>query len=296
MHFTYKQPQGDLQQGDLLKITDDLRRVLHQFHPHYANNSEYRYLMVLTQSCDLWRRGGNCKARYITLAAVRPVETLIQRELAKHQRSSLEIDCKLCPVDRRYYVKDFLNKLLNNNISEYFYLAADPELDIPSPHVTFLALSVAIKAEHYGICLDARFAQLQEIFQAKLGWLVGDYYSRVATPDWVPTLKNQQEFEAFIDEILDNMSIWVDNHSLAELKAEQDKRRRELGNKIYKIPQEEVFKLLDEYASRQESRLENIVGFLIRQASRTITGIDASQLQKLEQGLINNEELAQLLM
>ncbi len=50
MHFTYKRPEDDLQQGDLLKVSDELRQVLQQFHPHYANNSDYHYLMVLTKT------------------------------------------------------------------------------------------------------------------------------------------------------------------------------------------------------------------------------------------------------
>ena len=91
MHFTYQEAKGDLQQGDILQITDKIRDILTQFHPYYAGHRDYCYLMVLTQSCDLACHDAQpCKARYITLAAVRSIETVLNREIVKHQRSSIE--------------------------------------------------------------------------------------------------------------------------------------------------------------------------------------------------------------
>ena len=48
----------------------------------------------------------------------------------------------------------------------------------------FLQLSVALKVEHYDLCLDAKIAELKEPFQAKLGYRVGHMYSRVGTAEW----------------------------------------------------------------------------------------------------------------
>ena len=78
-------------------------------------------------------------------------------------------------------------KLLNNNHPEYFYLAEDVDCHLSEACVAFLKLAIPIKSEHYDRCLAARISQLKEIFQAKLGWLAGNIYSRVGTPDWVPT-------------------------------------------------------------------------------------------------------------
>lgn len=72
VHFTYKSKpdMSSLCQGDILKLTDDLKKVLGDVHP-YFQNEQYKYFMVLTQSCDLVRRKGQpCKTPYITLAAV----------------------------------------------------------------------------------------------------------------------------------------------------------------------------------------------------------------------------------
>lgn len=297
MHFTYARPKGDLKQGDLIQITDELRQILLKFHPHYAKKTDYSFLVVLTQSCDLVMRNGKCTSRYITLAAARPLETLFYRELEKHQWSNIEKDNTLCASERQYWVRDFVIKLLNNNLPEYFYLAEDAEVGIYEPHVVFLTLSIAIKSEHYDICKSARFGQLEEIFRAKLGWLVGHIYSRVATPDWVPTSMNQEEFENLVDQMLDNMAIWVSGKILERLKAEQKRRRKELHDNTYKLPKEDVIELLGKYIEEEgkEVKRENIAKFVVAQASKILTEVEEDRLKELEYNLVNNEEFEKLI-
>ena len=284
-----------MKQGDLLQITGDLREVLSDYHPHYAENPDYSFLMVLTQSCDLVINNGKCKSRYLTLAAVRPLKTLVDRELEKHQRSSVETEHRICSTEKRYWLKDFFIKLLNNNLSEYFYLSEEPELGIHDPHVVFLPLSIAIKSEHYQMCEKARFGQLTEIFRAKLGWLVGDIYSRVATPDWVPTKINSEFFDSMVEQMLDGTAIWVSPQILEKLKAEQSKRRKESQDKKYKLPSDEIFQLLEKAAQEQEGRRENVAKFLVKQASKVLTEVDEERLKELEYSLINSDDLEKLL-
>lgn len=296
MHFTYKRPEGDLQQGDLLRTTEDLSRILKEFHPHYADNPDYPFLIVLTQSCDLARGGGRRhKSRYITLGAVRPLEEVVERELEKYRRSSIENSCQLCPKESRHWIKDFLNKLLNNNLTGYFYLAQEAELKISAPHVAFLALSIAIKSEHYDVCLDARFAQLREVFQAKLGWLVGEMYSRVGTPDWVPTQLTKEQFEELLEEMLEGMTIWVPQGALQKLRVEQETRRRQYGNKDYQIPQEEVPELLRDYTRDWEDRPKRIVEAFIAEALKSLPEVSGQELKNLKYRLMGNEELERML-
>jgi len=78
----------------------------------------------------------------------------------------------------------FTESLLDNNESSYFYLHEDIDSSISGMNCAFLALSVALRIEHYDKCLAAKVAQLKEPFQAKLGWLVGSMYSRVGTQEW----------------------------------------------------------------------------------------------------------------
>lgn len=295
MHFTYRKPKGDLQQGDLLKITNEIKEVLTVFYPYYAKHSDYTYLIVLTQSCDLARYGGSqCKARYITLAAVRPVETVFTRELRKHQRSSIEKDGNLCSTEKTHWMRDFLVRLLNNNIPEYFYLAEDIEIGLDQTSVAFLKLAIPIKAEHYNKCLHARFAQLKEIFQAKLGWLVGNMYSRVGTPDWVPKQKTKEEFDNFIEETLKRICVWVDDWVLEHLKKELKQRRKAAG-RDYKIPEAELLELINKYAEEEESKVEQIIGLILQHTKQTLPSVSDSDLEKLGRQLMYNEEIRRFL-
>jgi len=296
VHFTYQEPNGDLQQGDVLEITSELRETLNEFHPYYASHKDYRYLMVLTQSCDLARHDGHpCKARYITLAVVRSLETVLNRELGKHQRSSIEVHGGLCSVDKRRWIEDFLVKLLNNNNPEYFYLAEDISLGLDKPHVAFLKLAVPVKSkDHYKACLKARIMQLKEIFQAKLGWLVGNMYSRVGTPDWVPAVVTEKAFADLIEDILEKMCLWVDKPVLQNLQEELKKRRQSEGSQ-YNMPQDEVIRLVRKYAQEEETRTERNIDVIMDQIRQAMLDFKPEQLDALRKQLTFNEEIRRLL-
>lgn len=49
-----------------------------------------------------------------------------------------------------------------------------------------LPLSMSIRVDHHEACLERRIAQITDHFQAKLGWLRGQQFSRVGTPDGSP--------------------------------------------------------------------------------------------------------------
>lgn len=184
-HFTYQAPvRTRLCQGDILQRTDALVAHLQQFHPYYGNHSDYKYFLVLTQSCDLVCRGDKPPdAPYITLAAVRPVEEVLRREAAKSQkpwqRQANVIGAKL-----KDKLMMFLQGLLDNNREGFFYLHSDVGLGIHQNCCAFLQLSVALKIEHFDMCLTAKIAELTEPFQAKLGYLIGHMYNRVGTTEW----------------------------------------------------------------------------------------------------------------
>jgi hypothetical protein len=227
-HFTYSKLNRDsLCQGDVLRRTPAIDEILRKVHPHYHQKADYRYLMVLTQSCDLVRRYGKgsdarCGARYISIAAVRPMEVVLSREIARLQRNPIESKHRLCDAAHRDKVKQFVERLLNNNEEEYFYLHPSQDADGPmvldQPHCAFLALSIAIKSElHYQTCLDAKVLQLDESFQHKLGWLVGKMYSRVGTVDWVPKAKTEEEFEGLVRSIVEGACVWIDPSAKAKL-------------------------------------------------------------------------------
>src|SRR6266853_207820 len=223
MHFTYEKEadtdkQG-LRQGDVLKRTDAVNQLLQTVHPYYLQQPDYRFLQVLTQSCDLERRNGQCVTRYITLAAVRPLSLVLQREIDE-KRDELEREARVADAGYRQNVQHFVERLLNNNDARYFYLHEQPEMGLAESHCTFLHLSIAVRAsEHYDTCLAAKMLQLRSDFQAKLGWLVGNLYSRVGTDDWVPTEETTAEFKEHVARLVNQEVLWVEKKKLQKLKA-----------------------------------------------------------------------------
>ena len=163
MHFTYKDPvdTASLHQGDVLRRTETLNDVLKQVHPHYHGKADYKYFIVLTQTCDLIRRdNGRCNARYITIAAVRPVRLATARYVQGQQRNELEHKLRFCKEPGRDRLRMFIERLLNNNESLYFYLHREPSKGVSEDQCAFLHLSIALKADlHYEMLLNAKCLQ-----------------------------------------------------------------------------------------------------------------------------------------
>ena len=116
-------------------------------------------------------------------------------------------------------------RLLNNNEPGYFFLYGG-DTPLGSDCVAFLNLSIAIKSElHFSSCLEAKILQLASEFQAKLGWLLGQLFSRVGTQDWEPNKLTQK-----IKGLLKDAAIWVPDATISHLEAEFARRREEDAN------------------------------------------------------------------
>ncbi|EAQ33484.1 hypothetical protein NB311A_00285 [Nitrobacter sp. Nb-311A] len=169
----------------MLRRTSAINDLLQAVHPHFHNHPKNSCFLVLTKSCDLVPRGRDrqCKAPYIVIAPVRALDAVVQKHL--DELNSADVKAALPVVGNRAKSKlsEFMQRLLNNNESGYFYLDAE-DTDLPEDSVAFLNLSIAIKTNHHlQTCIDAKVLQLTDTFQAKLGWLLGQKYSRVGTPD-----------------------------------------------------------------------------------------------------------------
>lgn len=203
-HFTYADTLDKtcLKQGDVLKKTSELATIINEIHP-YFQSEKYKYFLVLTQTCDLVRRKDErCKTKYITIAAIRSLEDALKRQAEEIANSKLERKTKKL-IDEKSSTKisDFLISLFNNNSTDYFYLHNDVSLDFVDTSVAFLRVSISLKSElHYNLCLSSKVLELDENFQAKLGWLVGNLYSRVGTEDWVPGTLDQQRFRKMVSD------------------------------------------------------------------------------------------------
>jgi hypothetical protein len=262
LEFIFRDPAetnwDSLQQGDILIRNEELQNVLVEAHQYYASATDYKYFMVLTQSCDLVRRHDSAKPKspYITLAAVRPLKTLILRAIDKYDLK-LGTTIKICDKKHEGRLITLLERLLHNTEPSYFFLKARSHQSITEDLCVFLALSVALRVSHYEACVRAKIAQLDDVFQAKVGWLTGDLYSRVGTPDLEEKEDDPERLKAeFYEEVLRSQTAWLSATQVQEFKRRLKTWRREhpgeqgdLGELISQIPDD--ITLLAQRAAQQ---------------------------------------------
>jgi hypothetical protein len=204
--------EDELEQGDLLQPNEELRGLLDKYHPHYAQNKENKFYVVLTQSCDLAKRQGLCGARYISIAPVRALRVIIQQEF-DHKFARPDIGDPFGSAVLKSEVERFLERLINNNESSYFYFFAENSIGVIEPMCAMLALPISLKVEHYESLVRARLSGIQSIFQAKLGWLLGQLYSRVGTPELT-----SDELRTNVNRITGTLAVWFPNEDFKALK------------------------------------------------------------------------------
>lgn len=170
----------ELRQGDILERNDHLKEAIRQAHQYYSDEAtDYEYFMVLTPTCELVCRDGKCSSRYITLAAVRPLSTLVNREL-ENLTKSVKAPGVFCRKDRKPRAKQFAERLLHNTEEGYFFLPGEFFPD-DTHRAAFLKLSIALRAGHYEACLKAKVKQLAVDCSAKVGLLAANLYGQIAT-------------------------------------------------------------------------------------------------------------------
>ena len=221
IHFTYK-ADADMEslcQGDVLNITEELAEVLKEIHPYFLNE-QYKYFMVLSQSCDLVRRNGkNCKTPYITLAAIRSYDSFLEKTLIKEKFAENVGGFLLMDEKKKEKAYQLIERIYNNTESDYFFLYKEDALEFPESMITYLKVSIALKSqEHYDKCLAAKKLELSDEFKAKLGWLVGNMYSRVGTADW-EGIMTAQERKEMLNNDLASKCIIGSKEQLKTLKA-----------------------------------------------------------------------------
>jgi hypothetical protein len=163
-HYTYEafSPEDDLYQGDILEPTESIRSVLESVHAHILE-TKYTGFLILTQTCDLVRRGdAQCKSRYINLGVVRPLEHVLWNFLNKTCQKvqiSGEVLEGFYLLKSRQKAHDLLKRIVNQNEQTLgvFYLHSDGAVGIVDPSVALLQVSIAIRAkEHYNTLVEAR--------------------------------------------------------------------------------------------------------------------------------------------
>jgi hypothetical protein len=231
LHWTYEEApiDGDLRQGDVLARTAELVDILGKVLPYFCDE-RYTGFLVVTQDCDLaLRKTQQCKARHINLAVIREVEPLIP--------TLIEAECgtEFPSVYRRETSEravEVLRKIINLNDQSggLFYLhnvsASASSLPVlATPSVALLRVTISLRREHYDALRRARQCRLTPVYALRLGWLVGNLYSRVATPDWEDQENNEKAAHQQAARLLEfitekDKENWVPSSWLAGAKGE----------------------------------------------------------------------------
>ncbi|GEM_PF-1988553 len=231
-----------LRQGDVLERSALLHDAIGKGHQYYAEERGYDYFLVLTPTCDLVLRDGRCKSRYISLAAIRPLSVLVERELEKYKRS-LKAPGIFCNLDRKDRAVQFVERLLHNTEEGYLFLPGEFFPD-ETDRCAFLHLSVALRAsEHYEACASSKLLQLATDFSAKVGQLTANLYGQVATQalDEQADIDPQQIKDEYKARLLDNGSIyWLSTEQAREFKLRAKAAKDANGGEIDAKKVEEI--------------------------------------------------------
>ena len=237
-------------QGDVLERTPAIDILLKQVHPHFHDHPKNLYFMVLTQSCDLVVRtpDGRCKAPYISIAPVRALDLVVERHIALADAANVKAELPVVTDKVKSKATEFLTRLLNNNEPGYFFLEGQDTLG--SDCAAFLNLSIAIKSDlHLDTCLGAKILQLRAEFQAKLGWLVGQLFSRVGTQDWEPSALSRK-----VKAVLKDAAIWVPDATIAHIESEFSKQLS--GNPNAKMTAPEISRAVSTAPKKKDAVIE----------------------------------------
>jgi hypothetical protein len=285
-HFTYALEKDyladELCQGDVLRRTDELDLLLKEVHPHFFGHSKNLYFIVLTQSCDLVVRGEGIKAPYISIAPVRLVDDVVARQLAALSKQSVRAKLPVLTHKAKAKLADFVRSLLNNNASGYFYLESSGT-QLGADCCAFLRLSIPIKTDlHYDKCLRAKFLQLNDTFQAKFGFLIGNQYSRVGTKDW-----DAANLKSKADSLLKNAALYVADEMFSAVEElYQEKLAADNG---YELTEEDIRLKLRSIPSTKKQVLARTKSILEG------LGVGDELIQRFERRAQSDQEINRLL-
>ncbi len=289
MHWTYTAEwnvEDDLQQGDFLVPTAELSDIFKEVHPHFGAD-KYLGFSVATQSCDLVRRKKRGpKAKYISIAVVRSLKEVSASLLEQVARPVIP---GVFPSSAKLEARQLLVRLFNQNEQSFglFYLHPDGDISLGESAVVFLRVTVSLRAQHYNALVKARRGRLNAAFQAKLGWLLGNLYSRTATPDWSDHPGCGKQCEELVKKYLTEQipgagPTWIDDMLV--------RAGRSAGVVFENRDRNDLIKELDLH--RPKPRLERIVDAVLAEVARVVEP-DAGVEKQLRNRLLNPQTPAE---
>lgn len=284
---------GQLRQGDLLVRTPKLAQALAEAHSYYAEASDYSHFLVLTQSCDLVRRGSRaCKSRYITICAVRPMSVAAQREFQQYMRPIDGIVIPIGDKEKSVLAKQYLERVVNNTVDGMFFIPRGSAKTVEDHLCAFLPLSIAIRNTHYEVCLSAKVGQVKDIFAAKIGSLASNLYSRIATPD-IHENNDKSAIESFMDEFFHDLGyksvVWLSSFERSELEANVRANLEGSGQDV--LPLDQSRQIIESLPKESDAIADRVVQVLI---NKGVISDDYALRTKAKNFLINDREYKKL--
>jgi hypothetical protein len=133
---------------------------------------------------------------------------------------------------------------------------------------------------------------LSEPFRAKLGWLVGQLFSRVGTQDW-----ERQKLKELIKDALADAAIWIEDGKISDL--ERLAKRWTMDNPGQVISESVIRNLVSQVPKRKEQVIEKLLEII--QSSQGYCAEDGSlklskgELDKLLRTVRNDPTISSLL-
>lgn len=251
----------ELAQGDVIRRTDEVNECIEGTHLLDEDASDCTHLVVITQSCDLVKR--RLKADHITLAAAKPFSVAMESYFKQNAKSIDGSDFSYYPTKMQNQAFQLVERHLNNTEKDFFFLPASGRHGISKDLAVYLRLTIAIESKNYETLADAKIAELEDVFRAKLGWLVGDMYSRVATPDLEEQGSKGSEIKkVFYDKYVRKDNIyWLTGLEAKRLggvvRDERNRRENDLSRK-------DVMNIIDEAPKHWQIVADNVVNRLIK--------------------------------
>jgi len=172
-----------------------------------------------------------------------------------------EFPVPLCNKISEIRARQLLERLIHNTEDGFFFLRKDSHPELVEDLCVFLPLSVAVRSEHYDQCLAAKIGQMEDIFSARVGWLVGNMYSQVGTPDLEEKIADAEEYkERFYVEALFDKTAWLSAQQFRRLRGLIREWRRE--NPGVEIDVNIAHRLLEKVPTNQEILADRAVELL----------------------------------
>ena len=203
--------ESSLLQGDILKVDGQFLKYFDEFYPAIQpSDGKIQYVMILTQSCDLVKaEKRKPKLSHINVCLVRRLDSVVKRLISDEIKPTTVGNKKILARDALDQLKDKLSKLINNSDQKthFFLPKQDP---FKEDMVAVLPLSFSFRTDHYDLLLKNRVLGIKPEFQAKVGHIIGQLYSRIGTPDLHDFGWNDKETRQYIKENVNDTVTDVD--------------------------------------------------------------------------------------